>query len=92
MEITLEENGTNGRYVHVFDDGSEAELNFQQHGDLMIINHVGVPIQHRNHGLAAKLVERAIEDAKQKKLKVQPVCPYAATQFRRHPEWADLLQ
>ncbi|MEW7007662.1 GNAT family N-acetyltransferase [Lentilitoribacter sp. EG35] len=92
MEITLEENGTNGRYVHVFDDGSEAELNFQLRHNVMVINHVGVPTQHRNHGLAAKLVKKAIEDAKEKQLKVQPVCPYAAAQFRRHPEWSDLLQ
>lgn len=92
MEIILEENGTNGRYVHTFEDGLEAELNFQQHGELMIINHVGVPVQHRNHGLAAKLVKRAIEDAMKKQLKVQPVCPYAAAQFRRHPEWSDLLR
>ncbi|WP_256366947.1 N-acetyltransferase [Lentilitoribacter sp. Alg239-R112] len=33
-----------------------------------------------------------MEDAKEKQLKVQPVCPYAAAQFRRHPEWSDLLQ
>lgn len=96
MEITLEENsdneGSSGRYVHTFDDGLEAELNFQKRGKLMIINHVGVPVQHRNHGLAVKLVERAAEDARKKQLKVQPVCRYAAIQFRRHPEWSDLLQ
>lgn len=96
MEIILEENsgneGTGGRYVYTFEDGTEAQLTFQQHGDLMIINHVGVPTHHRNNGLAAKLVESAVDGARKKQLKVNPVCPYAAVQFRRHPQWSDLLQ
>ncbi len=69
MEITLEENGTNGRYVHVFDNGSEAELNFQLRHNVMIINHVGVPTQHRNHGLAAKLVKKSDRRCKGKTVK-----------------------
>lgn len=92
MQIILEENGADGRYVHVFDDGSEGQLTFQMQGKLMVINHVGVPVQHRNLGLAAKLVKQAIEDAQKKQLKVEPICSYAAIQFRRHPEWSGLLQ
>lgn len=96
MDIIRQDNSANsasgGRYVHTFDDGSEGVLNFQQQGKLMIINHVGVPVQHRNYGLALKLVEKAVDDARTKQLKIQPVCTYAAAQFRRHPEWSDLLQ
>lgn len=92
MDIKLEDNGTDGRYVHTFDDGTEAQLIFQRDGALMVISHVGVPVDHRNGGHAAKLVARAANDAKENLFKIQPVCGYAAAQFRRNPEWSDILK
>ena len=41
-------------------------------------------------GIAAKLVNHAIADAREQGFKITPVCSYVVAQFRRHPEWADL--
>lgn len=92
MDIKREETGLSGRFVHYFDDGSVAELIFTKNKDNIItISHVGVPPQHRGAGLAAKLVEASIVAFRADGVKIIPKCPYAATQFRRHPEWSDLL-
>ena len=36
--------------------------------------------------------EWGLEDARAAGKKIIPLCPFAAAQFRRHPEWSDLLR
>jgi predicted GNAT family acetyltransferase len=91
-DIALEETGTKGRYVYRA-GGSEAEMTFTRAGEhLVIIDHTGVPAAFRGQGVGQALVARAVADFRAAGRKVLPLCPFAAAQFRRHPEWADLLQ
>ena len=41
---------------------------------------------------ALRLVTRAVEDARAAGKKIIPLCPFANAQFRRHQEWADVLE
>jgi predicted GNAT family acetyltransferase len=92
-EITLEETGSKGRYVIRAAGGEEAEMTFSKVGDTqIIIDHTGVPDAFRGQGIGLKLVTRAVEDARAAGKTIIPLCPFAAAQFRRHPEWADLLR
>lgn len=91
-EITFEDGGSKGRYVYRA-GGTEAEMTFTRAGEgLVIIDHTGVPDAFRGQGVGAALVARAVADFRAQGKKVLPLCPFAAAQFRRHPEWADLLQ
>lgn len=90
--IEREQNPGRGRYVVHLPDGSEAELTYLNRDPHTIIaEHTGVPPDFRSSGLALKLVERLIADARQENLKIVPACSYVAAQFRRHPDWSDLL-
>lgn len=91
-DIVLEDAGSKGRYV--YRDGSdEAEMTYSKAGEgIVIIDHTGVPDAFRGKGVGAALVARAVADFRAQGKKVMPLCPFAAAQFRRHPEWADLLQ
>ena len=80
-----------GRYVIGFDAGAEAELVFHRSGARMIITHTEVPPELAGRGIAAVLVKAAVADARAEGLKIVPRCSYVAAQFRRHPEWSDLL-
>lgn len=92
-EIELEETGSKGRYVLRGPDGAEAEMTFTRVGQhQLIIDHTGVPDAFRGQGAGLRLVTRAVEDARAAGLKIIPLCPFAAAQFRRHPEWADVLK
>lgn len=93
LTITLEEIGSKGRYVTRPDpDGAEAEMTFSRASErLIIIDHTGVPEDYRGQEVGLALVSRAVEDAREKGHKIMPLCPFAAAQFRRHPEWADVL-
>jgi predicted GNAT family acetyltransferase len=91
-DISLEDGGSKGRYVYRA-DGAEAEMTFTRAGEgLVIIDHTGVPDAFRGQGVGAALVTKAVADFRAQAKKVLPLCPFAAAQFRRHPEWADLLQ
>ncbi|PWK64954.1 GNAT family N-acetyltransferase [Aminobacter sp. AP02] len=91
--IELEDRGTKGRYVIRAPGGDEAEMTFTKVGeDLLIIDHTGVPDSFRGQGAGLRLVTRAVDDARAAGKKIIPLCPFAAAQFRRHPEWADILK
>ncbi len=93
LDITLEETGSKGRYVTRPDpNGPEAEMTFSRASErLIIIDHTGVPDEYRGQEIGLALVARAVKDAREKGHKILPLCPFAAAQFRRHPEWADVL-
>ncbi|MBY5988058.1 hypothetical protein FIU85_04610 [Roseovarius sp. THAF8] len=92
MQIEHEDGESKGRYVTRIDDGPEAELTYSKLGRTgMIIDHTGVPDAYRGKGVGLALVTRAVEDARAAGRKITPLCPFAASQFRRHPEWADVL-
>jgi predicted GNAT family acetyltransferase len=89
--IDREESESKGRYVHR-SDGAEAEMTFSKAGEkLIIIDHTEVPDAFRGQGVGVRLVERAVENARKSGKSILPLCPFAAAQFRRHPEWADVL-
>jgi predicted GNAT family acetyltransferase len=92
-EIRLEDNGGKGRYVVDGPDGAEAEMTFTKVGaHQVIIDHTEVPDVFRGQGVGLRLVTRAVEDARAAGKTIIPLCPFAAAQFRRHPEWSDVLR
>ena len=91
--ITVEEGASKGRYVWRAPGLPEAEMTFSKLGeDAIIIDHTGVPDALRGMGVGAALVERAVEDARANGRKILPLCPFAASMFRRKPEWQDVLR
>ena len=91
--IEREDNGSKGRYFLRSAKGDEAEMTFSKVGtSQIIIDHTEVPDAFRGQGAGLRLVERAVEDARASGITIIPLCPFAAAQFRRHPEWADVLR
>lgn len=90
--VRREDSDTRGRYVIDLAKGAEAEMTYTKTADGTItINHTGVPSAFEGQGIAAKLVHAAIADAREHDFKIRPVCSYVVAQFRRHPDWSDLL-
>jgi predicted GNAT family acetyltransferase len=91
FQIRREESESRGRYVTVI-DGVEAELTFSKAGTGMIIaDHTGVPREIGGRGVGLALAEAMIADARAAGIKVMPLCPFVNAQFKRHPDWSDLL-
>ena len=91
-EIQLEDSGSKGRYLLRSAEGAVAEMTFTKVGEhIVIIDHTEVPDAFRGQGAGLRLVTRAVEDARAAGKKIIPLCPFANAQFRRHAEWADVL-
>jgi predicted GNAT family acetyltransferase len=72
-------------------DGVQAELVYEQRGQLLSLTHTGVPSAIGGRGVGGDLVRTALDYARSKGLKVVPACGYAAGYIERHPEYADLV-
>ena len=78
---------------HRFDtevEGHAAHLEYHLKGDVLVIVHTGVPEAIGGRGIAGKLVQAAVEYARDAGLKVAPVCSYSLEWMDRHPEYASL--
>jgi uncharacterized protein len=51
-----------------------------------------VPVDHRNKGIAAKLVEASLKYAEENDLGIIPTCPYVGVYLERNPEYKKLLE
>nr|WP_156169436.1 GNAT family N-acetyltransferase [Wenxinia marina] len=70
----------------------EAELTLSIASPTMVIaDHTGVPKALEGRGLARRLLDALLADARAEGYKIVPLCPYVNAQRRRHPEWADLF-
>jgi uncharacterized protein len=72
-------------------DGHLCVCQYRVYGKVMMLTHTGVPAALRGRGIAAQLVQAALEFARGKGLKVRPDCSYAEVYMQRHPETQDLL-
>ena len=55
-----------------------------------VAEHTLVPPEIGGRGIAARLVEAMIADARANGFRINPECSYVAAAFQKHPEWADL--
>lgn len=94
IEIHKEAGESHGRYVgHIPGIEGEAEITFTNRGpNLISADHTGAPDSMKGTGAALALVEFMIADARKEGFKIIPICPYVKAQYRKHPEWADVMQ
>ncbi len=72
-------------------DENEGHLKYQKDGNVLDFHHTYVPEEFRGHGIASKIVESALEYAKNNNFKVKPTCPFVADYIKRHNEYLDIV-
>jgi hypothetical protein len=91
IEIIRFDRVTHGEYVAQTGDGSRAgKLTWTLRGEARDAEHTIVPPEMHGRGIAGKLVDALIRDAKREGFAIIPSCSYVAKQFERHPEWEEL--
>ena len=90
-EVEREDRGSKRRYVIRRPEG-EAELTLSVLSPTRVIaDHTYVPDALRGQGLAEELLDALLSDARAQGFTIVPLCPFVASQARRHPEWAALF-
>lgn len=94
MKVDLDKlNVTRNEAENTFEvliDGHLCKLDYMQDGNNFIIEHVGVDPVFRGQGVAGKIMETALEYARQNSLRVIPMCSYAVHYIRQNPQYVDL--
>lgn len=75
-----------------YDDGKEiGECTYSASDNLWIINHTFVDDGYGGQGIAGKLVEELVKQARVQKMEILPLCSFAHREFRKKKEYADVL-
>jgi predicted GNAT family acetyltransferase len=59
--------------------------------DKIIFLHTEVPEQHEGEGVGTALIQAGLMSARERGLKVVPICPFFAAYIKKHEEEQDLL-
>ncbi len=91
VTITRHAQGSRGEYhAHVAGSGAIGRLTWVSRDGDRVADHTLVPKEIGGRGVAAKLVEALVADARAQGFKIVPQCSYVAAAFEKHPEWTDL--
>ena len=90
--IGLELNGSKGYFYISVDGKQEGKMTFVFAGnDKIIIDHTEVNEGNNGKGFGKKMVAKAVEYAREKNIKIIPLCPFAKKVFDKTPEIRDVL-
>ena len=92
MEIKVEETNSKGAFFVEEADKRLAEMTFSKASDkLMIIDHTEVSDVLKGKNVGRQLVKAAVELARERKMKILPLCPFARAVFNKTPDYKDVL-
>jgi len=92
VTISRHGSGDAGQYrAHVEGCDDIGLLTWVRRGNARVADHTLAPPEIGRRGVAAKLVEALVDDAREQGFFIVPTCSYVAAAFKRHPEWGDLL-
>jgi len=73
-------------------DGVVAHVDYEREPGTVILTHTIVPEQLGGRGIASRLVQHALDDARRQGRKVIPQCSFVAAFIERKPQYRDLVQ
>ena len=91
-EVQLRIYDNKGAFYIEVNGNQEAMMTFVFAGeDNIIIDHTEVNPGNEGKGFGKKMVTKAVEFAREKGIKILPLCPFAKSVFDKTPEFRDVL-
>ena len=92
MEILQKDNNNKGAFYIIQNDEILAEMTYVWAGaDRIIIDHTEVSDILRGKGAGKQMVEKAAAFAREKGIKIIPLCPFAKSVFDKVKEYNDVI-
>lgn len=92
MDILHKSEGNKGKFFIEKDGKIIAEMTYVWAGDTrIIIDHTEVDASLKGQGVGKKLVAEAVKFAREKGIKIMPLCPFAQAVFEKEKEFNDVL-
>ena len=90
-QLTVRDNPERHRFEIDLGDGSFAIAEYTLPAGKIMFTHTEVPEAHEGQGLGTKLIRFALDEARERGLKVIPICPFFAAYMQEHAQVQDLL-
>jgi len=87
----IRDNSERHRFEIDLGDGTFAFAEYNLIPGKIMFTHTEVPEAHGGQGLGSALIRFGLSAARERGLKVIPICPFFAAYMERHPEVQDLL-
>lgn len=92
MQLVQEDNGKNGSFSLVEGEVVAGSVHYVWTGpEKLIISHTEVSSEYSGQGVGKRLVMAVVDIAREQKLKIIPLCPYANSLFKKMAELKDVL-
>jgi predicted GNAT family acetyltransferase len=93
VTITRSEHAASGRYVASIAgrDGNGELVYTRPQPDRVIATRTVVDDRLRGMGIASRLVDSLVTDARREGFRILPQCSFVRAQFERHPDWSDVF-
>ena len=85
VKLKLDDNGR-GAFTVMEGDEQLGEMVVSVSGQNLTVYHTEVAAKAEGKGLAKQMLEAMVDYARERSLKVIPLCPFVHGQFKRHPE------
>jgi predicted GNAT family acetyltransferase len=89
--MEIEHQVDHDRYVGRIDGEIVCALDYADNGTVVSMTRTFTNPPFRGRGLAAEIVEHAVDEVERAGKRVRPMCWYVADWFDAHPERAELL-
>jgi predicted GNAT family acetyltransferase len=90
-EWSVRDNPDQHRFEIDLGDGSLAVAEYTLPRGIIMFTHTEVPAGHEGKGIGTALIRAGLAAARERALKVIPICPFFAAYIKRHAEEQDLL-
>jgi predicted GNAT family acetyltransferase len=90
-ELDIRDNPEKHRFEADLGDGSMALAEYTLPEGKIVFTHTEVPPAHEGRGVGSALIRYSLDAARERGLKVMPVCAFFASYMRRHADVQELL-
>jgi predicted GNAT family acetyltransferase len=91
LDLPIRDNPERHRFEAKLGDGSLGIAEYTLPAGKIMFTHTEVPPEHEGHGVGSALIRFALASARERGLKVIPICPFFAAYIKKHAEEQDLL-
>lgn len=93
MEITLNEKAHKGSAKATENEKTAGLMTYSiPDSDFIIIDHTEVESEFRGKGVGKQMLNAIVEMAREKQLKILPLCPFAKAMFEKDNDLKDVLK
>ena len=90
-ELAVRDNPVKHRFEIDLGDGTLAIAEYNLLDGKIMFTHTEVPPEHEGKGIGSALIRYALDKARERGLKVIPICTFFAAYMQKHAEVQDLL-